>query len=293
MIYLEKKSIVELPKAQGSVSDTLSVEDKVTNAPSINLVQQMTGIPQDGVIAFDGTLIPEGYEEVEMSSNNNSLIETTKVLYSVDPMVYNNLNATGDTLNLTDSLENYDALLVQFFWWLNDDAKGKYSLSSTFSYIEHTNEFNIEKTMSAWGAAGVLLIQNITLQLNTTTLSKDQVSVRHIDCMKLNGNDGTMAIESGKMGIAKIVGYKFNKDTSNLITFYCYDKTYKAKEGMTFFEWCNSDYNTNSWECSSKTSGVRSSTIYSGSGTFDVIMSNVIGSDIIIDGTTYNYYTEK
>lgn len=62
---IKKMSVVELPEAIGSISDTLNVADKVKNAPSINLVQQMTGIPQDGVIAFDGDVIPEGYEEVE------------------------------------------------------------------------------------------------------------------------------------------------------------------------------------------------------------------------------------
>jgi hypothetical protein len=62
---IKKMSVVELPQATGSISDTINVTDKVKNAPSINLVQQMTGIPQDGVIAFDGDVIPEGYEEVE------------------------------------------------------------------------------------------------------------------------------------------------------------------------------------------------------------------------------------
>lgn len=72
---IKKMSVVELPQATGSISDTINVADKVKNAPSINLVQQMTGIPQDGVIAFEGDVIPEGYEEVE----NPELYSTEEV----------------------------------------------------------------------------------------------------------------------------------------------------------------------------------------------------------------------
>ena len=66
--YIQRKSTVILPKTTGSISDTLNVEDKITNAPSINLVQMMAGVPEEGVIEFDGDEIPEGYEEVEQKS---------------------------------------------------------------------------------------------------------------------------------------------------------------------------------------------------------------------------------
>lgn len=73
--YIEKKSVAPIDPVEGAVVDTLNVVDKVKNAPSINLVQQMTGIPQEGVIAFEGDVIPEGYEEVE----NPELYSTEEV----------------------------------------------------------------------------------------------------------------------------------------------------------------------------------------------------------------------
>lgn len=72
MKYIKRKEMNALPTS-GMVSDTINVEDKVKNAPSINLVQHMTGIPVDGVIDFDGTEeeIPEGYEIAEEQITNS------------------------------------------------------------------------------------------------------------------------------------------------------------------------------------------------------------------------------
>lgn len=69
MRYIRRKSSIKLDESSGNIVDTLNVEDKVRNAPSINLLQQMAGIPTEGIIAYeteDGT-IPEGYEEVDSS----------------------------------------------------------------------------------------------------------------------------------------------------------------------------------------------------------------------------------
>lgn len=66
MQYLVKKSMVELEPTKGAISDTLNVTDKINNAPSVRLVQNLAlgSVPTDTILPFDGEEIPEGYEEV-------------------------------------------------------------------------------------------------------------------------------------------------------------------------------------------------------------------------------------
>ena len=112
MIYLQKKSIAEIPPATGSVSDTLNVTDKITNAPSIRLVKEMiedaagggsgdiiedgTGLPKDGVIAFDGVEedIPEGFELVE-NPDDTKLDELEAKITSMKQEIYNEIYPIG------------------------------------------------------------------------------------------------------------------------------------------------------------------------------------------------------
>lgn len=124
MKLIERKSIAPIEPATGSVSDTINVSDKITNAPSINLVQQMSGIPQDGVIAFDGDEIPEGYEEVE---NPNSYSTEEKVVGTwIDgkPLYREVINfgalPNNDRKTITHNLQNKNIVRVEGICWDTD-----------------------------------------------------------------------------------------------------------------------------------------------------------------------------
>ena len=57
MKYIEKKSVVELPPASGSISDTTNITDKVTNAYSARLVEEKLNSKQNTLTAGDNISI--------------------------------------------------------------------------------------------------------------------------------------------------------------------------------------------------------------------------------------------
>ena len=68
ILQIIKKSIVELPKAIGGISDTLNITDKIKNAPSINLVEKIAVVPVGSVVAVEDSEaenLDEGWEEVD------------------------------------------------------------------------------------------------------------------------------------------------------------------------------------------------------------------------------------
>ena len=116
MKYIQKKIISEMPKTVGSISDTLNVEDKQRNAPSINLVGQMAGVPTDGVIEFRGDEIPEGYEEVKVddllaTSEKDGLMsaEDKTKLDNLDGESYVNISSQIVKTGVISDLEIYHA----------------------------------------------------------------------------------------------------------------------------------------------------------------------------------------
>lgn len=254
MIHIQRKSAVK--PITGSIVDTSNVEDKITNAPSINLMEQMVGAPTDSIIMFDGDEIPYGYEEVEIQESVQ-----TKVLYNAFETLDFTPCTSWQTYQLSDSLDNYDALLTQFFYTNATTTSGYLLLTSSFDYYQKTT-CSITGTVANWDSSSELNTQTLQYQIyhSQDTEQHNTIRIQHCNSMSITPSGNTL--KAGRMGIARIIGYKFNNNEDknnnelsiNLINFTVNcaatdigNKTYQAEQGMTFAQWIDSEYNVDNY----------------------------------------------
>ena len=117
---IKKFSVVELPEAIGSISDTLNVVDKVKNAPSINLTQRLVGIPTDGVIEIEvpddeELVVPDGYELVGEIDYSTSEVRTGSYWIDGKP-IYRKVIQASDLIagignQIPTGIENLDIVV--------------------------------------------------------------------------------------------------------------------------------------------------------------------------------------
>lgn len=204
MQYLVKKSLAEIPAATGVVSDTVNVTDEITNAPSIRLVKELAlgGIPNGTILAYNGTEVPEGYELVSAPLCPTKVTELYKATdYTAA--------TSWQKLDLSDSLDNYDALLTEFFYYHESYTEGIPQLSSSFNFYTPNTPIFIEKTMGNWNAANTLNIQTLIISLYQTEFcTSSQVRIQHCDSMNIVNSEASK-VGGRKMGVSRIIGYKF------------------------------------------------------------------------------------
>jgi hypothetical protein len=165
---IKKYSILELPKTTGSISDTLNVEDKVKNAPSINLVQQMAGVPTEGIIAFEGDEIPDGYEEVEIGYSKEERFTGRywidgkkiyeRVIQATTPSNGNNSTLVG-SVNYIDTLVKLEGIIHSTSAYSINCDLGN-DTHKSFCYFNINNqEFRIQVGSSFYSVPVTLIIE--------------------------------------------------------------------------------------------------------------------------------------
>lgn len=148
MKYIEKKSIVSLPQASGSISDTWNIENKKENAPSIDLIQKSLSYSTEEV--FTGTYWIDGkpiYKKViecgAMPNATNKQVPTgLSNAFYLDYEILMHSTANRAYIKLPSiSLTSLNASIVASITWdnINLITKSDYSMyDEVFAFLFYT-----------------------------------------------------------------------------------------------------------------------------------------------------------
>ena len=215
MEYIKRKSIAQLKNSINDISNTIDVEDTTLIAPSINLVESMSGIPADSVILYDGDDIPEGYEEVEgmIASSGSGLI--TEILWE-------NPDPTASFEYQPIILKHTDYDICEIIYIVDSSTNIQSSVKFLKGYDTRLLDIDTGDTRDIY-----YHIQ--TDKINQMFIAQDSYNFSGTNCVPL-----------------KVIGYRFPETevSSELCTFTIDGSTYEFTKGMTWNEFTDSDYNT-------------------------------------------------
>lgn len=210
MIYLEKKSIVELPKATGSIVDTFNIDDKTTNAPSLRLMIDLLYPIGRGFIDFTDT----NYSNWLGLTWERELLGMFPVGYKPEDTDFGTIGKIGGekthTLTINEMPAHFHNETVQY-----KNGKGLVDNATPWGQVID-------------GATG-------SLPMQTSTTGGDQ--------------------PHNNLPPYQVVSYwkRVDPNATKLISFTIDGISYQAEDGMTWYNWCNSNYNTSTWVCTSST----------------------------------------
>ena len=267
MKWIKKVAVTVLDNIAGAIIDSTNITDKVTNTYSARVIEELINANKGlDMSSIADILFPIGRGFLDFTDTDYSnwlgltwertLLGVSPVGYNPDDVDFNQVGKTGGekTHTMTEAEMFPHKHDVTSNWFRDLGQQGKWG-SPVYQVASDT-----------WTAGGA----NITSSMSNTGGGQP-----------MNNMDPYQVVSYWKRVAPKVK-----------ISFSIYDITYQAEEGMTFGEWLNSSYNTDGWTYYSESI----TTVYNPAGNisakFDIVSSAHI-EDIIEDGKTYTYYTEK
>ena len=221
------------------------------------------GVPTGVILQYKGDEIPEGFEEVEISGLNQSIV------------LYENLNGTQEsTITLANNLVKYEFIDIEFKTTRIADG-----LEHNYYFTERVYSPNgkyMQGHIHCTGNNDKMhdMIKELYFNGKTITIIANYYELRV-------GNNFSVRNTSDYLAITKIVGHNPN----NLFIFTINGSNYIAEKGMSWYEWANSKYNTDGYICSSVTDTIKINTdlyIY-----YEDDTTQCKGAEIIIEDYDY------
>lgn len=173
------------------------------------------------------------------------------------------------------------------------NAKANVVSNTVYGGVSNTNGFSLKITGGA-DATNPDLIS--WLETNGTQVIEEPPSSKETYFSIMSELAQTIAEKTGAelpLSIDEMID-ALGSSSINIITFTINSYgTYQAEEGMTWYEWINSDYGGGdgyNWTCSSTTANVMN---IAGTGKIQYNGTNVIGSDKIVANATYTVFVDN
>ena len=168
-------------------------------------VAGLDGIPEGATILYDGDGVPEGFEEVVFPAGTiPSKITILRNAFDTGDLT---LPSNWQLYNLADSLDNYDALLSQFYYTDATATNGYFLYTSSFDYIQNTT-CTITGTIGNWDTSSEYNIQTLGYKIyHDKDTTHKTVQIQHCNSMTISPSG--CSLKSSRMGVCRIIGYKF------------------------------------------------------------------------------------